>query len=156
MRWLVGTQFIPSPQVAKALILNPEYAKIAPGCNMLKTWIDHMESMQSAMPGHIFEAAEVKKVKDIVALGNETVTMTFAVYKLATTIPAMHIPAARRRAAAELQAEVKTKMLKQRHDVANLEVMLGKSLHERLVALMQGEAFDPMSAAAASGPQAAA
>ena len=127
------------------MIKNASYAKIAPGCNLLKTWIDHMESMQSAMPGHIFEAAEIKKVKDIVALGNETVTTTFALYRLAFTIPAMLIPAARRRAAAELQAEMLQKKSKKKSEDEEMQNMLGTSLHERLVALMKGEGFEPMS-----------
>ena len=136
-------------KVIFGLCRNPDYGKISSATEMLRTMANCLRSLGDASGRTILEASKAKSIGATVALGNQTVVVTYALYRILMTIPGHSIPAVRIRLSKELLDSLQDKVAKKEKNpnkkLKLVEKTIGKDLWGRLAKLKDGEAFEPMN-----------
>ena len=127
-----------SIEVMAALAQNPHYGKIGAASEMLKKMVVEVQTIAQAASTIVISAVCISNALATCKLGNETASTTYALYRIAMTIPSNSIPALRKRQAKDLFDGLKAKHGKKDTIIKKL---LGDSLHERLEKLLIGEVF---------------
>lgn len=134
-------------QVVEALVQNAHYAKIGQAADMLKAMVQEAAKVMYASNVPHVPAETIKNATTIVKLANETVAVTFAVYRIGMTIPANTFVAVRKRQAKDLKDSLKAKHGKKD---GVLKKLLGEGLSARLEQLEKGDEFEPLKLVATS------
>ena len=94
----------------KKFLTNPSYNKIAPSCNCLQAMLAcNQKSAAGSADDGIFTPEAVKKASDIVLLGFDTVSFTYAIFQAYVEIPKMATSEVKKAAVVILRAALKAK-----------------------------------------------
>jgi hypothetical protein len=127
----------------RSLCQNPHYAKLGHAGDTLKKCVQELDGLTCSNSTPFIGAELRKAAGDVVKLAHETVSVTFAIYRLVGTIPAFTITAVRKKQSEDFKQSMKEK-LGSKHALA-LQRMLGPALNSRLEDLIAGKSFEPVT-----------
>ena len=128
---------------------NPQYVKLGVATETLGKILKEMQQVQPRGSNAFVEGKIVEDALKIHKLSCDTVSFTFALYRLAGTIPNSKIMAVRKRQASDFYENFKEKHGKSKDRVKRI---LGKDLQTRLDDLLQGKPCEPVQFQAPSEP----
>ena len=132
-----------------SMCTNQQYVKLGVATETLGKILKEMQQVQPRGSNAFVEGKIVEDALKIHKLSCDTVSFTFALYRLAGTIPNSKIMAVRKRQASDFYENFKEKHGKSKDKVNRI---LGKDLQTRLDDLLQGKPCEPVQFQAPSGP----
>ena len=116
------------PDICQGLLNNPNYKDIGGAIDLLSDMKKHVSSITCDRAGLLLDITVNKKMRDAIAYGTLTVSMTFAIYQVRSHLPGITNDAARATAVDKLKIQLQKRLPLQD---------LGRSILDGLEALKQ-------------------
>ena len=123
-------------QVMKSLVANQNFPKLSAICIQVKAFVACIKDLMDANTSVVIVGPdEMKNALTTLRLASETVSVTYAGFKLMQLIPSQAMPAQRKK----LAKGVKQELLEKWHKDSTIAKVMGSELASRLEELIAGQ-----------------